>query len=150
MAGRQVLAALLLLAACAAQDTGPRYANIEPERWKVRVGVPSFGEQVPAASAAAAPACICRGARALGIRQTLSGHLLIREPSHGNAADSHPFWFNGTGSWAGPGVTESNDSRWTAEWTNVPNGGNWCARWELDACAGCARCLQEVLLLLCA
>ena len=44
------------------------------------------------------------------------------------AADSHPFWFNGSGSWPGPGVTESSDDRWTAEWTNVPNGGNWCAR----------------------
>jgi len=44
MARRQLTAALLLLAACAAQDSGPRYADIEPERWPVRVGVPSFGE----------------------------------------------------------------------------------------------------------
>lgn len=47
MPSRHALAALLLLAACAAQDSGPRYANIEPERWKVRVGVPSFGEPLP-------------------------------------------------------------------------------------------------------
>jgi hypothetical protein len=53
MAGRQLLAALLLLAACAAQDSGPRYAGVEPERWKVRVGVPAFGERSAAAAAAA-------------------------------------------------------------------------------------------------
>lgn len=48
MADRQHAALLLLLlAACAAQESGPRYTSVEPERWPVRVGVPSFGELPP-------------------------------------------------------------------------------------------------------